>query len=187
MSIKKIVSSFTVTGLVIAILGGCTAATPVITERDLDAIKQQQAIMAIHTLKSRYLTFMDKGPGGPGPYADGLIELFSEDAIWEIETNGKVETYRGKDQILKRFKSIEGYFKPYNLRYTKHITTNPELDVDGKKATGRWQLIMIGQQTDKNLNFLIGYYDDIYEENTEGEWKIKMSRVVVGCCEITHR
>ena len=169
--------------LFVAILSGCTTSTELPSQLTVDIRQHQLAVQEISSLKAQYLDFMDKGPGGPGPYADGLIDLFVEDATWAIEIGGKTETYQGKAELLKRFKSIENYFKPVAITQTKHITTNPVLNISGDKATGSWQLIMMGEKEDGRVIHGFGFYNDIYKIDSDGKWKIKFTKVVLECCE----
>ena len=85
---------------------------------DIEALKQ---------LKHRYAAFCDQDYD-----PDGLAPLFTENAVWDGGTMGR---YEGREAIHKFFSQAHK-FVPFAI----HHVTNPIIEIDGDRATGRWYL-----------------------------------------------
>ena len=85
-------------------------------ERRLQGLEDAEAI---RNLKARYAALCDNHYD-----ADGIVSLFTEDAVWESPALGRFE---GRDAIRNFFRGASGIF---------HI------EVDGDTARARWYLFM---------------------------------------------
>ncbi len=89
-------------------------------------VRVLEDVEAIKQLKARYCDRCDDGPYD----ADGVAELFTEDAVWEGEGFGR---FVGRDAIRDFFRTGRSVFS-----FTIHQATNPIIEVDGDRARGRW-------------------------------------------------
>src|SRR5215469_17427466 len=85
---------------------------------DIDEIKK---------LKARYAAACDNNYD-----ADAIAELFTEDAVWDGGNFGKVE---GRENIRRFFRRAPEVFS-----FAIHHVLNPQIEVDGDRATGQWYL-----------------------------------------------
>ena len=127
---------------------------PTLTER----IRRLEDIEALKLLKSRYAEYCnnDYNP-------DQLASLFTEDAIWDGGALGKIE---GRDAIREFFAGASKV-----LPFAIHHVTNPALEIDGDRATGRWLLWQpCTHATGEQALWIAGDYHDEYRRE-DGEWR----------------
>jgi ketosteroid isomerase-like protein len=93
----------------------------------LARIRRLEDLEDIRRLKHTYCALCDANYD-----ADGLAALFAEDAVWD---GGPMGVHRGREAIRRFF---QGSSK--RVPFALHMVTNPILDVDGDRATGRWYL-----------------------------------------------
>ena len=99
----------------------------------------------------------------------GYAALFAKNGEW---VNGAT-TYKGQEAILKMLNSIYGAPPPgYVNMESYHITSNPQVNVTGDRATARSRHLLIwrgaeGQPTPA----LAGRYEDEFIRE-DGQWKI---------------
>ena len=99
---------------------------------------------------------------------DGYVALFARDGEW---VNGKI--VKKRDEIKQMLVDLYGPQKPgYVNAESYHITTNPEVNVTGDKATARSRhlLIMRGPGGTPHPMLAGRYEDDLIRE--DGQWKI---------------
>jgi ketosteroid isomerase-like protein len=120
----------------------------------------------IRELKHRYCWCFDDAD------LDGLMALFTEDAICEL---GPFGTWRGLAEIRA------GYERQMRLSGVPggrlHVVTNPIVEVDGDRATGRWYLTDhdISPGSTAPIRLIAGYADEY--RRVDSQWRI--ARTVV--------
>ncbi len=126
-------------------------------ERRLETLED---IEAIKRLKARYCAYCDDNYD-----ADNLVNLFTEDAVWEADMRGRVE---GSEEIRNFF--IKAHQR---LPFAIHIVMNPIIEVDGDKAKGTWYLFQACTHAEGNQAVWgSARYDEEYVR-VNGEWKFK--------------
>ena len=101
---------------------------PTMSQRSIEArIQRLEDIEAIKQLKARYCSLCDDGYD-----ADGLADLFTEDAIWD---GGSLGVAEGREKIRRFFQNT-----PRVMPFAVHMVMNPIIEIDGDSATGRWYL-----------------------------------------------
>ena len=99
----------------------------------------------------------------------GYAALFAKNGEW---VNGK-NVYKGREAILKML--VDLYGAPpagYVNNESYHITTNPQIDVNGDRATARSRhlLVMRGPRGEPTPALAGRYEDELIRE--DGKWKI---------------
>ena len=106
---------------------------------DLECIKR---------LKARYAHILDG-------FSDENIEnVFTDDGIWDLGPRG---VYRGKGAIAEFFKKI-----PEIQPFSVHYFVQPEIEVDGEKAKGRWYMWLPATRSNNRAVWSAGIEDDEY-------------------------
>ena len=100
---------------------------------------------------------------------DEMVDCFTEDAVINI---GKHGLRKGKDEIKKLFKVDVA---KVNEKWDGcHFVTQPIVDIDGEKATGKWFLCIcifdVNSPTKSPLGWGHGRYDCEYVK-VDGQWK----------------
>ena len=114
----------------------------------------------IKRLKHRYCGYCDADFD-----VDSLVELFTEDAVWDGGDLGRGE---GREGIRAFFNSAA-----QRLAFSIHMVMNPVIEVDGDKATGTWYLLEPCTYRDDNQAVWgSARYDEQYVR-VNGEWKFK--------------
>lgn len=105
-----------------------------------------EAEAEIRRLQARYMWLCDTpipeyGVGDDGERIDLILELYTEDAVWEgvgeyyDQQFGKAE---GKDAIRRHFEGFWDGKQDPALVLNAHYLTSEQLHVDGAEATGQW-------------------------------------------------
>lgn len=98
------------------------------SETDLQRrIQRLEDLEAIRFLKFRYASYCDDGYD-----AERLAPLFTEDAVWD---GGMLGRFVGREAIRKFFLQCSKV-----VPFAIHQVTNPAIEIDGDRATGRWYL-----------------------------------------------
>jgi uncharacterized protein (TIGR02246 family) len=100
---------------------------------------------------------------------DGYAALFAKDGEWR---NGKT-VYKGRPAIRQLLVGLYGTPPPgYVNSESFHITYNPQIELNGDKATARSRhlLIMRGPKGEPTPMLAGRYEDELIRE--EGQWKI---------------
>ncbi len=140
--------------------------------KDLVArLEKQEAITEVSNLKARYLRMMDKlvlatEAENGAENAANMVELFAEDAVW---TGGEFfGYYKGRDAIRGFLEQLAGV-----APYTKHVTMNPEFDVQGDTVHALWQLVVLAIDGKTGYGMWKGgFYRDTYKKCADGKWRI---------------
>ena len=125
-------------------------------------------VQAIQNLKSRYGQLADARYERDGVVpaakleriADELTALFSEDAVWD--GGAGLGVCRGRDAIRHRF------LEP-TLKFTWHYFVKPQIQVDGNRAHGTWDVLAHCTTRDDRAMWMSGFEDDEYVKQ-EGVW-----------------
>lgn len=137
--------------------------------RDLEAkLAAVEAVQEIHNLKARYAELVDSRYTQEGPrpadevsrIADEIVALFSRDAVWDGGT--ELGRWQGHEEIRKRF------LDP-TLRFTLHYFVKPQIQVDGDRATGRWDILAPVTFGNGKPGWMTGSEDDEYKREN-GRW-----------------
>jgi hypothetical protein len=126
---------------------------------DLESrIRRLEDIEGIRTLKYRYASYCDDDYD-----AAKLAPLFTEDAVWDGGT--ALGRFEGREAIRKFFMSCAKV-----VPFAIHQVTNPVIDVEGDRATGRWYLWEPLVFATGNQGFwMAARYDDRYVR-ADGAW-----------------
>ena len=92
-----------------------------------DRLRRLEDYEALRNLKARYAAYCDDNYD-----ADSIASLFTIDAIWDGGPMGRGE---GRDGIRELFLKSPG-----RMPFAIHYVTNPVIEIDGDRATGRWYL-----------------------------------------------
>jgi ketosteroid isomerase-like protein len=99
--------------------------------------------------------------------ADGWVECFTEDGIFEVETDGNRIQFAGRpalqDFIHAHIRLLSG---------TRHVQTNHLVNIEGDNATHRCTLAGMLSRSEKVHTFISGWYESTLKKIV-GEWKIK--------------
>ena len=134
-------------------------------ERRLD---RAESVLALHDLKARYGELVDArfargAPVAPDQLADlarRAAALFTEDGVWDA--GPALGVARGRDEIAARLAAP-------TLVFSRHLFVKPRLEVDGDRATGRWDLLSPCTRPDGTSLWMAGYEDDVYAR-VDGVW-----------------
>lgn len=127
---------------------------PTLEER----IRRLEDIEALKQLKGHYAAYCDEDYD-----AQRLAPLFTRDAIWD---GGALGRFEGRDAIRAFFAGASKV-----MPFAIHHVTNPILEIDGDRATGRWYLWQpCVHATGDQALWLAGRYDDEYRRE-DGEWR----------------
>jgi hypothetical protein len=132
-------------------------------------VASAEAVLAIQALKSDYGELVDSrfsygsvvDPEALGRVVGNIVELFTEDAVWD---GGPVlGTARGRTEIAERLRSP-------TLTFSRHLFMKPRIRVDGQFASARWDLLCPCRTPDGRSWWMCGYEDDEYRLE-EGVWR----------------
>ena len=118
----------------------------------------------IRQLKYRYLRCVDQ------KLWDEMTDVFTEDATVDYGTRayGKPLKLAGRDEIMTFFRDNLG---PEII--TVHAAGQPEITVDGDKASGTWRFEDTVIATEYRVVIAgAAYYQDRYERGADGAWRI---------------
>lgn len=116
--------------------------------------------VAIRQLNAKYNRFADLGDG------EAYASLYTEDAEFHIVGN---QVYRGREEIAAAGNATD---------VTVHVTTEPELDIEGDTAWQRVRMLSIYRGKDGMRNEFVasGWYIDELKRTAEG-WRFYRRRV----------
>jgi len=142
-------------------LGDYTSTT---MERLEGRVRRLADIDEIKLLKARYAAACDNNYD-----ADAIAELFIEDAVWDGGKLGKAE---GRENIRRFFRHAPEVFS-----FAIHNVMNPQLEVDGNRATGQWYLLQPAtREPESQAVWLAAVYHDEYIR-VGGKWLFNHLRV----------
>ena len=117
--------------------------------------------LAIEDVFARYAHTAD------GYDADGWVGCFTEDGIFEIESDGNRTQFIGR-QALHNFICAHIRLLPS----TRHVMANHLVNIEGDHARHRCTVTGMLSRPEKVYTFISGWYESKLEK-VAGEWKIK--------------
>jgi ketosteroid isomerase-like protein len=138
-------------------------------EGEADLMRELHDIEAIKKLKARYIEACDGGWGGRLSHDhETMVALFTEDCVWD---GGAYGQRQGREGLREYYRANDAAAKASAF----HLLTNPIIEVDGDRATGRWHLTIILSTAGGPSNLICGAFDDEYRRTDEG-WRIHSSK-----------
>ena len=117
--------------------------------------------LAIEDVFARYAYTAD------GYDAKGWVGCFTEDGIFEIESDGNRTQFVGRqalhDFICAHIRLLPG---------TRHVMTNHLVNIEGDRAQHRCTVTGMLSRPEKVYTFISGWYESRLRK-IDGEWKIK--------------
>lgn len=123
----------------------------------------------IRRLKYQYCELCDNNYN-----ADALIELFTDDAIWDA--GGDFGQFNGREEIHTFFSSM-----PSRVRFSVHTAINDIIDINGDEATGRWRANIPSSfitEAGDVPHWLFVEYDDAFRR-VNGNWRFTRVRSII--------
>jgi hypothetical protein len=124
--------------------------------------------LAIQRLKARYAQLVDQryARGAPASaerlatIAAEIAGLFTEDAVWD---GGRaLGVAHGRAEIAERMREP-------TLLFSWHYFLKPQIQVEGDRASARWDILSPCTTRDGRPHWMAGYEDDEYRR-VEGQW-----------------
>lgn len=129
-------------------------------------IRALEDIESIKKLRAMYCYLVDAAAAGDASKWDELLTHFTDDAWADFGLLGRHE---GKEAVSRFYKEIVAS----NLSYSAHMVSNPIIEVDGDRATGKWYVHLPCTGKAQNMaGWIQGRYDEEYVRQN-GEWKWK--------------
>jgi hypothetical protein len=131
-------------------------------------VTASESVLAIQALKARYSELVDRrfskgavvDAGTLARTADEVAALFTPEGVWDGGPGlGEVV---GRPAIARRLREP-------TLVFSRHFFLNPQIDVHGESAYGRWDLLSPCRRADGTSYWMSGYEDDEYA-CTDGVW-----------------
>jgi hypothetical protein len=132
-------------------------------------VASAEAVLAIEALKADYGELVDRrfsggavvDPESLSRVVEDLMELFTEDAIWD--GGPALGTATGRRAIGERLRVP-------TLTFSRHLFTKPRISVEGRSARARWDLLCPCRTPDGRSWWMCGYEDDEYRLE-DGRWR----------------
>ena len=125
-------------------------------------------IAAICALKSSYCWYFDDSN------LEDLLTLFTDDAVCELGTFG---SWSGRDEIASGYRAqmVDSQVPGGRM----HALSNPLIDVDGDRATGRWSLVDydISGGSEQPIRLLASYRDEY--RYLDGRWLMARTALTI--------
>jgi hypothetical protein len=131
-------------------------------------VRAVEDVLAIERLKARYAQLVDHRYSRGAPVARERMDeiarelgtLFTDDAVWD---GGKaLGVAQGRAAIVERLA------RP-TLLFSWHYFLKPQIQVDGDRASARWDLLSPCTTRDGRPHWMAGYEDDEYRR-VDGAW-----------------
>ena len=148
--------------------------------RELDDLRQRvdasESVLAIVDLKARYGELVDRrfvrgevvGKVELDRLATAIAGLFTPDGVWD---GGPVlGAVTGRDAIAARLREP-------TLVFSRHLFVMPRVQVDGDRASARWDLLCPCRAPDGTSYWMSGFEDDTYERSGDGTWLHRTMRM----------
>ena len=139
-------------------------ASPEISALDR-RLQNLEDILEITRLKDAYCDAVDGGWNRRTHRGEEVASLFVEDGVWDAgEIGGRGEGHQGIVNRLNTFSEMPFAF---------HRVTNPDIRVNGDRATGMWHIIAYLCNPDGTPVMYFGVYHDEFVRTPRG-WKFKL-------------
>ncbi len=127
-----------------------------------------ESVLQLQDLKARYGQLVDQRFAAGRVVDDASLEriahdtasLFTVDGTWDGGPSLGIAT--GRVAIASRLRNP-------TLSFSRHLFVKPQIEVDGDRARGRWDLLCPCRLRDGSPYLMCGYEDDHYER-VEGRW-----------------
>ena len=136
-----------------------------VVEELRDRVRHLEDIEALRNLKAEYAAACDDNYD-----PDRLAALFVEDATWESQGMGR---YEGREAIREFFRGISGHFV-----FALHYGLNPQIEVTGDTAWGRWYLFMPCTVGDTGKAMWRAGLDEEEYVRVQGKWMYQSKKSV---------
>lgn len=146
-------------------------------QEDLEKrVQALEDIEAIKKLKARYFRSIDKKAW------DELRDVFTEDAYGDYNRLG---IKQGRETIVNFIKGFEGS----STVVTTHQGHNSEIELTGENtAKGSWEMDYYrADSSDKSLIRDGIFYEDEYNRDADGKWRIRSLKIIVIRSDISKR
>lgn len=132
---------------------------------DLDTMVD---LRRIEQLKYDYCWSYDTGD------LEALMDLFVDDAVCEL---GMFGTWRGRQEIRQGYADLMAATGIPGSR--RHAPANPQIEVSGDVARGRWYLVDYRTEEDVTQPVrIISTYDDEYVRS-DGRWLVRRTSLTI--------
>ena len=132
-----------------------------------DRIQIIEDVESIKKLKASYCYWVDAGIAGDAPQMDELVAHFTENEPWA--DFGPFGLHKGKEAVGAFFREVV----VGTLSYSAHMVSNPIIEVDGSKATGKWYVdVPCTLRGAKRPLWLQAKYNEEYVKEG-GQWRWK--------------
>ena len=124
-------------------------------------VEATEAVQAIQNLKARYAQLVDqryvRGKVAPddkvAAVAEQIAALFSEDGVWDGGPALGLST--GRAEIAARMRAP-------TLQFSWHFFLKSQIQVDGNRASARWDILSPCTTKDGKPHWMVGFEDDEY-------------------------
>ena len=131
-------------------------------------VARLEALEEIRDLKARYARGSDRVLTTPSREAAiALADLFTEDGSSDLGPFGR---FTGRAELIRAFEEV----LPAGTRWSVHYVANPEIEVEGDSARGKWYFLIDAQPKSPPNAPLVkfnGEYQERYRKEN-GAWKI---------------
>ncbi|MGP4046254.1 nuclear transport factor 2 family protein [Streptomyces sp. 2A115] len=146
-------------------------------------IEVLEAEAEIRRLQTRYMFLCDTpipefGVRDDGHRIDLIMELYSEDAVWEgvgEYYDGQFGRAEGAAAIREHFEAFWGQKQDPALLLNAHYLTSEQIHVDGDEATGQWIHIQPWLFSDGKSLLRSSRLNNAFRR-VDGTWKITRTR-----------
>ena len=138
-------------------------------------VETSEAVLELHNLKARYGELVDQRfAAGHLVDADTLqtvtqaaADLFTTDGVWD--GGPALGRREGRAAIAARLAQP-------TLAFSRHLFVKPRIEVDGDRASGRWDLLSPCRRLDGSSWWMCGFEDDEYAR-VDGAWLHRSMRL----------
>jgi uncharacterized protein (TIGR02246 family) len=153
----------------IRVLIAMLAATPILAAAQVSSLTIEQRLQRVEDELAIRRVLVDYSATQDAHDYAGYAALFARNGEW---VNGKT-VHKGREAILKMLVDLYGAVQPgYTNTDSYHISSNPEVNVNGDRATARSRhlLVMRGPNGQPTPALAGRYEDELIRE--DGKWKI---------------
>lgn len=138
----------------------------------IERITKLESERDISRCMTQYMNLCDQL--GPSFQIDRLLELFTEDAVWQgvgsrySETFGKLEGVKSISEMFRKYCE-----SPAHFALNVHLLSNEIIDVDSEFARGQWTLIQPSTVREGHSRLSCAQITAEFKK-VNGAWKISM-------------